>query len=103
MHDMQKPLATTVAYGSADHVTSHPASYMQYYEALPNNEAASGRAGDEIQVISMQWPNGINVSGPKDAPVDMHMKFQFLTPSLVEIISLTYFLKDLYLAGISVT
>ena len=35
---------------------------MQYYEALSNNEAACGSqriewAGDEKQLMSLQWPN----------------------------------------------
>ena len=42
-----------MAYGSADGVASHPASYMQFYEARPNNGATCsqriGRAGDEKQ------------------------------------------------------
>ena len=33
----------------------------------------------------------------------VHIKFQFLTHSLIEIISLTDFLKDLYSAAIVVT
>ena len=43
-----------------------------------------------------------NFSGLKDAPT-VHIKFQFLTHSLMEIMSLTDFLKDLYSAAIVVT
>ena len=56
---------------------------------------------DCTQTLRKRW----NLSGLKDAPTDkiVHIKFQFLTHSLREIISLTDFIKDLCSAAIVVT
>ena len=57
---------------------------------------------DCTQTLRERW----DFSGLKDAPPTdniVHIKIQFLTHSLKEIISLEYFLNDLYSAAIAVT